>query len=61
MVVKLTERSYQAKQDDDQRRSIVQQKLKKSADFLRRIIVEVAGQGGVTLSYVYTPLPPISA
>ena len=41
-----------AKQDDDQRKSIVQQIMQKSTDFLRRIIVLVEGQGGVTLSYV---------
>ena len=37
-------------QEDDQRKSIVQQILQKSTDFLRRIIAPVGGQGGVTLS-----------
>ena len=40
-----------AKQDDDQLKSIVQQIMLKSTDFLRRITVPVEGQGGVTLSY----------
>ena len=51
---------HQAKQDDDQRKSIVQQFLLKSTDFLRRIFVPVEGQGGVTQSYVYPSLLPIS-
>ena len=46
MVAKLKERYYQARQEDDQRKSIVQQVLRKSADFLKRIIVEGHGGGG---------------
>ena len=38
--------------EDDQRKSIAQQILQKSTDFLRRIIASVGGPGGVTLSYV---------
>ena len=52
MMVKLKERHYEAKQDDDQRRNAVQQIMHKSTDFLRRIVVPVEGLGGVTLSYV---------
>ena len=37
---------------DGDRRSIAHQILPKSTDVLRRIIVPVGGQGGVTLSYV---------
>ena len=40
----------EVKQEDDEQESIVQQILQKSTDFLRRIIVPVGGQGGVTLS-----------
>ena len=39
-------------QEDEERKSIVQLILQKSADFLRRIIVPVEGQGGVILSHV---------
>ena len=39
-------RSRRRAQDDDQR-------MHKSTDFLRRIIVPIEGQGGVTLSYVW--------
>ena len=49
MMVKLKECYYQAKQDNDQRRSIVQQMLQKGTDFLRRIISPAEGQAGVTL------------
>ena len=38
---------------DDGRHSIAQQVLQKSMDFLRRIIVPIEGQGGVSLSNVY--------
>ena len=51
IMAKLKE-SHQARQGDDQRKSSVQQLLHFSADFLRRIIAPVQGQGGVTLSYV---------
>ena len=44
--------SCQAEPEDHQRKSIVQQTMQKSTDFLRRIIVPVERQGGVTLSYV---------
>ena len=40
------------KENFDQRKSIVQQIMQKSTDFLRRIIVLAEGQGGVRLSYV---------
>ena len=43
---------FQAKQDDDQRHRIVQQIVQKCTDVLRRTIVPVEGQGGVTQSYV---------
>ena len=46
MMVKLTEFHCQVKQDDDQSRSLVQQTLQKSTDFVRRIIVPVEGPGG---------------
>ena len=52
MMVALTESWYQVKQEDDQRKSNVQQVSPKSTDFLRRIIPPVDGQGGITLSYV---------
>ena len=48
---KLQERFSEVKQEDDERKSLVQQLLQRSTDFLRRIIVPVEGQGGVTLSY----------
>ena len=47
----LQEAFYQAKQDDDQRKSIVQQIMQKGTDFLRRIIVPVEDREGVTLAY----------
>ena len=47
----LKESYFQARQEDEQRKSIVQQVVPRSADFLRRIIVPVQVQGGVTLSY----------
>ena len=50
--VKLQGCYYEVRQDEDQRRSIVQKIMQNSTDFLRRIIVPVQGQGGVTLSYV---------
>ena len=37
---------------DEERKIIVQLILQKRKDFLRRIIVQVEGQGGVTLSFV---------
>ena len=48
----LKESFFQARHEDDQRKSIVQQVLQKSMGFLRRIIAPVEGQGEVTLSYV---------
>ena len=51
-MAKLKESYFEAKQDDDQRKSVVQQIKQKNTDFLRRIFVPVEGQGGVTLSYV---------
>ena len=51
----LQECCYEVRQDDDHRRSVVQQILQKSqkiTDFLRLIIAPVGGQGGVTLSCV---------
>ena len=52
--VKVQECNHEVRQQDDQRKSMVQQILQKSADFRRRIIAPVGGQGGggVTLSYV---------
>ena len=44
MMAKLKESCYQAKQDDDQRKIIVQHIMQKGTDFLRRIIVPVVGQ-----------------
>ena len=49
---KLQECYSEVTQEDDERKSIVQQILHRSRDFLRRIIVPVQGQGGVTLSSV---------
>ena len=40
------------RQEDDQRKSIVQQIQQKSTDFLRRIIAPVGGEGVVSLSFV---------
>ena len=39
----------EVRQDDDQRKSIVQQNMQQSTFFLRRVI---EGQGGIALSYV---------
>ena len=39
----------EVRQDDDQRKSIVQQDMQQSTFFLRRVI---EGQGGIALSYV---------
>ena len=44
MMVKLKESCYQAKQDDDQRKSIVQQIMQKCTDFQRWTIVPVERQ-----------------
>ena len=49
---KLKESHYQATQDADPRKSTVQQIMRKSVDFWRRIIVQGEGQGVVTVSYV---------
>ena len=40
-------------QEDEKRKSIVQQILQKNTDLLRRIIIPVEGQGGVMLSSEY--------
>ena len=42
----------EVEQEEEERNSMVQHISQKSTDFLRRIIVPVEGQGGVTLSYV---------
>ena len=42
MMAKLKESHCQARQEDDQRKSVVQQRMQKSTDVLRRIIVLVA-------------------
>ena len=47
---KLQECHIEVTQEDDERKSIERHFLQKSTDFLRRIIVPVVGQGGVTLS-----------
>ena len=54
-MAKLSGSYYQAKQDDGPRKGIVQQIMQKSTDFLRRIIVPVHLQEGVTLSCVCRP------
>ena len=54
-MAKLSGSYYQAKQDDEPRKGIVQQIMQKSTDFLRRIIVPVHLQEGVTLSCVCRP------
>ena len=43
MMAKLKEICYQARQEDDQLKSFVQQIKQKSTDFLRRIIAPVEG------------------
>ena len=50
--LKVRECYNEVEEEDDGRQSIALQILQKSADFLRRIIVPVEGQGGVTQSYV---------
>ena len=54
-MAKLSGSYYQAKQDDDPRKGIVQQIKQKCIDFLRRNIVPVHLQEGVTLSCVCRP------
>ena len=49
---KLQECYHEVRQDDDQRKSIVQQIMWKSTNILRRKIVPVQGQGVITSSYV---------
>ena len=49
---KVEECCNEVEQEDEERQSIVQDILRKRTDFLRRIIVPVEGQEGVTLSYV---------
>ena len=51
MMAKLKESDCQARQGDDHHKSIAQEVLQKSTDFLR-IIVPVEGHGKVTLTYV---------
>ena len=51
IMAKLKKSNIQARQDDDQRRSIVQKVMLQSTDFLRRIIATVDGQGGATFSH----------
>ena len=46
MSAKLQECYSEVKQEDDERKFIVQQIMQKSTDFLMRIIVPVEGQGG---------------
>ena len=60
MMAKLQESYHQARQEDDQRKSIVQQVMQKSTDFLRRIIAPAEGQSGHTVVRVPS-LSPISA
>ena len=50
--MKIQECYREVSQEDDPRKSIVQQTLKKSTGFLRRIIAPIGRKGGVTLSYV---------
>ena len=50
--VKIQECHNEVKQEDDERKSVVQHILQRSTDFLRRIIVPGGGHGGVPLSYV---------
>ena len=54
------ESDHQAQQDDDQRKSIVQQIIQKSTDFLRRIIVPVERTGRGRNVVRVSSLPPIS-
>ena len=58
-MAKLKGSYFEAKQDDDQRKSVVQQIKQKNTDFLRRIIVPVEGQGGVTTVVRVPSLTPI--
>ena len=51
-MAKLKESHIQVRQDDDQRKSVVQQIMQKSADFLRRTVEATEGQRRVTPSYV---------
>ena len=51
-VVKIQVCYCDVRQEGDERKSIVQQILHKSTDFLRRIVEPVGGLGGRTLSYV---------
>ena len=57
--VKLRECHSEVEQEDEDRKSITRLFLRKSAHFLRRIIVPVDGQEGVTV--IRVPTPPISA
>ena len=51
-MAKLKESYCEVTQDDDQRERIVQQVMRKSTGFLRRIIVPPDGHEGATLAYV---------
>ena len=51
-MAKLKESYYQARQEDEQRKSIVQKVLQKITDSLGRITAPVQEQASVTLSYV---------
>ena len=46
VMTKLRKSYYQAGQEDDQRKGIVQKVMQKSTDLLERIVVPVEGQGG---------------
>ena len=52
MMASMKESCSPARQEDDQRKSTAQQTMQNITDFLRRVIVPIEGQGGVTLSYV---------
>ena len=53
--VKMKESFYEVRQEDDDWKSIVQQILHNSTDLVRRIIVPVGGQGGVSHAVVRVP------
>ena len=48
---KVRECDNEVEQEDENRLSIAHDILRKSTDFLRRIVMPVEGQGGVTVSY----------
>ena len=49
---KIREAHENIAKDEIGRLGIVQENLRKSTDFLRRVIASVGGMGGVTLSYI---------